>query len=520
MFSLRSLQAPRRVVVASGAGSVESMSRMALRLNSHRLSFPLSLFGSREERSLLLLFLLSLALLNPWVRGDGVGYYAFARAPLIEHNFNFERDYIAANARFRELRLDENGRPKTFFRTATGHLDNHFTVGPAILWAPFLLLAHGGVLLARAAGSAVSADGFSEPYRVAMAFGTALYGFLGLLLSFRLARHYVAGVWAWLATLAVWWATSLPVYMYFNPSWSHAHSAFAAALFLWYWHETREQRTGPQWCVLAAIAALMLNVYYANAMLLTVLLLEGIRQYSSALRDRSQNSAPVSRLVTYHCAFLAILAICLLPTFVTRYIIYGNPFATGYISIGEWSWRSPVFLAVLFSSQHGLFSWTPVLLLAFAGLVWFRWREPRAGTPLLAAAVAFYLFIACYPDWAGISSYGNRFFISLTPLFILGLGFLLERMAALFRTRRTAIAASSAVLAAFVLWNAAFMFQWGTHLVPSRGPISWRQMVHNQFFVVPQQLSAHFQNYLFHRRDLMRQIEQRDIDQEKQPTAP
>src|SRR5712664_2918656 len=35
------------------------------------------------ERPLLLLFLLSLALLNPWVRGDGVGYYAFARAPLL-----------------------------------------------------------------------------------------------------------------------------------------------------------------------------------------------------------------------------------------------------------------------------------------------------------------------------------------------------------------------------------------------------------------------------------------------------
>jgi hypothetical protein len=36
---------------------------------------------------------------------------------------------------------------------------------------------------------------------------------------------------------------------------------------------------------------------------------------------------------------------------------------------------------------------------------------------------------------------------------------------------------------------------------------------------VPRQLAAHLQNYLFHRRDLMRQIEDRDIDQmKKQPT--
>jgi hypothetical protein len=45
-------------------------------------------------------------------------------------------------------------------------------------------------------------------------------------------------------------------------------------------------------------------------------------------------------------------------------------------------------------------------------------------------------------------------------------------------------------------------------------------MVHNQFFVVPRQLSARLQTYLFHRRDLMREIEQRDIDQMKQQSSP
>src|ERR1700737_3695872 len=93
----------------------------------------------KMERRLLVFFLLSLALLNPWVRGDGVGYYAFVRAPLIDHSLNFERDYIAANTSFREARVDEHGQPKQIFRTRTGHLDNHFTVGPAMLGAPFFL---------------------------------------------------------------------------------------------------------------------------------------------------------------------------------------------------------------------------------------------------------------------------------------------------------------------------------------------------------------------------------------------
>jgi hypothetical protein len=34
---------------------------------------------SRYETALAAIFLLTLPLCNPWVRGDGVGYYAFAR---------------------------------------------------------------------------------------------------------------------------------------------------------------------------------------------------------------------------------------------------------------------------------------------------------------------------------------------------------------------------------------------------------------------------------------------------------
>jgi hypothetical protein len=471
--------------------------------------------GHALERWLVLLFLLSLPLLNPWVRGDGVGYYAFARAPLIEHSFDFQHDYVAANESFREGRLDENGRPKAIFRTATGHLQNHFTVGPAILWAPFLFVAHGGVLLARAFGSIVPADGFSAPYRVAMALGTALYGFLGLLFSFRLARQYAAERWAFLATIGIWWASSLAVYMYFNPSWSHAHSAFAAALFLWYWHATREHRALAQWCILAAIAGLMLNVYYPNGILLFVVIVEGARAYAAAFRHTAQPRTAVLRLAADHLLFAVVLLTCLLPTFITRYIVYGNPFETGYEPIRDWAWRSPHFWAVLFSSEHGLFSWTPLLLFAVIGLILFRWREPRVGTPFLAAAVAFYIFMACYPDWAGISSYGSRFFVSLTPLFIFGLAVLLDRFASLFRSERVALSVSSAGLTCLLLWNAAFMFQWGTHLIPVRGPISWSAMVRNQFFVVPRELSSHLQKYLFRRRDLMRQIEQRDIEQMK-----
>jgi len=430
----------------------------------------------KSERLLLLFFLVSLPFLNPWVRGDGVGYYAFTRAPLIQNNLDFTEDYRHANESFRSPRLDENGQPRPLFRTPTGHLENHFTVGPAILWTPFFLVTHAGVLVARALGSSVAADGFSTPYRIAMALATAIYGFLGLLLAFRLARQYVAERWALLATFAIWWASSLPVYMYFNPSWSHAHSSFAVALFLWYWHQTRSSRSLAQWLILALITGLMLNVYYANAMVLAVLTIEAVRQYYVAIRPHpsapSGSTPGALELLLRHALFFVVVLICLLPTFITRYLIYGSPFESGYIPLRNWLWTSPVFFSVLFSSNHGLLSWTPILLFAIAGLFIFWRRQRRVGAPFLAALLAFYLFISCYPDWAGISSYGNRFFVSLTSLFILGLAVFFDRAAQLFGSQRAALAAAVALLAAATLWNAGLMFQWGAHLIPARGPIS------------------------------------------------
>jgi hypothetical protein len=479
-------------------------------------------YHRRPELWLALLFVLSLALLNPWIRGDGVGYYAYLRAPVIEHSLNFENDYRSANASFRGPRLDENGNLKAELRTSTGHFENHFTVGPALLWSPFFLLAHGGVLLARSLGSSVAADGFSSPYRIAIAFASALYGFLALLLSFRLARQYAGEVWALLATLAIWWASSLPVYMYFNPSWSHACSAFAVALFLCYWHATRLARTSTQWLILGILAGLMLDVYYANAMLLVVLVFEALPQYAASLRGSAANrsNAPhFATLAARQLLFVVTAFVCFLPTFIAHHIIYGDALESGYIPLRDWLWRSPVLLAVLFSSNHGLLSWTPILLLSIIGLIFFACRRPAVGGAFLSASFAFYLFIACYPDWAGISSYGNRFFVSLTILFVLGLAVLLDALAQRLPARRIS-ALAAAVLAAFVLWNAGLMFQWGSHLVPARGPISFPHMIHNQFFVVPRQLSGRLDAYLFKRRKLMQQIEDSDIQQMKQQPPP
>jgi hypothetical protein len=134
--------------------------------------------------------------------------------------------------------------------------------------------------------------------------------------------------------------------------------------------------------------------------------------------------------------------------------------------------------------------------------------------------VAFYYFMAAYPDWPGISSYGNRFFVSLTVFFVLGLATLLEAAALKFPSRAFASACLSAVLLLFIAWNLGLIFQWGAHLIPARGPVSWSEVVHNQLQAVPRQMASELRTYLFHRKDALDQIEHRDMEQMKHADEP
>jgi hypothetical protein len=461
---------------------------------------------SKYDWILLALFILTLPLVNPWIRGDGVGYYAMGRTLLIQHNLDFRPDWIAANPSFKITKVDDNNQIFPGEYTDTGHLNNHFAIGPAILWSPFLIPVHAGVKLARALGSDVTADGFSRPYRVAISLATAFYGFLGIWLSYRLARKYVPDAWAFLAAIAVWFASSLPVYMYFNPSWSHAHAAFTVALFLWYWDLTRTSRTWAQWILLGFLGALMLNVYYVNAAVLAVPLLESIGRYLRSVQ--SKDWPQFARLFAQNFTFAVCLVIGFLPTLITKKIIYGGYLKFGYKE--QWFWNSPAIFKVGFSSEHGLFSWTPVLLLAVIGL-FFLSRIDRALASYLLVVFALYLYIiGCYEAWAGISSFGNRFFVSLTPIFVLGLAALFDGLARSLSERTAAILlrTSTAVL---ILWNLGLIFQWGTHLIPARGPISWREAAYNQVAVVPEQASLSVYRYMTQRKSMMNRIEQEDV---------
>jgi hypothetical protein len=455
----------------------------------------------RSRLWLLAIVVLSMAAVNPYVRGDGNGYYAWLVSVVIDHDLDFRNQYARADPLFRDAFLDPDGQPWPDQRTSTGHVRNQWSVGPALLWAPAFLVAHAGVTLARAAGSRLSADGYAWPYRWACAMSTALYGWVGLLLARRIAIRLGAGArTATLATIGVWLATPLVVYQYFLPFHVHALAAFSVALFLWC-GLTRPLTTVSAWAVWGLTAGLMTTVYPLNAVLLIVV--------PFALWDLSRApvvpDVPRARVISAMIVFALAAACVLVPQMAAKAWVYGSPFTIGYQD--QFFWLDPRLRDTLFSSRHGLFLWTPLTLVAVVGLVLVA-RRRRQARPILLASLVFFYIVASYQNWHGESSFGNRFFVSLTAPMVIGV---CGSIAWVTRSHRVTMSAAVAGLAVLSLWNAGLAFQWGTKLVPSRDAVDMRRVAAQQFTVVPIEIGGFLRRYFTARTALTAGIEQEDI---------
>jgi hypothetical protein len=97
-----------------------------------------------------------------------------------------------------------------------------------------------------------------------------------------------------------------------------------------------------------------------------------------------------------------------------------------------------------------------------------------------------------------------------------------DRVRNWWTSERTALLSIATVLVLFAVWNVGFIFQWGDHLIPVRGTISWRAMAYNQFRVVPEKIWETGEAFLFARKRLLHQIEQKDMQElrEERPSNP
>jgi len=336
------------------------------------------------------------------LNGDAIQYFAYLQSAVVDGDLDLSNDYRQL---YRGTDIETNVWLRR--RTPAGRVPNLTSVGPAILWSPFYVAAR--LVL----GGDVPDERSHALLQASVGVAGIFYATLGAWFTFWACARLFPRRAAFWATLVVWLAGPALYYSSVSPTYSHATSLFAVSLFVYVWLCTRGEPGYRQTILLGALAGLLSLVRWQD---IVVVLLPVADTLAAAWRRQASVAATAARLGVLGLA----AGVVFLPQLFAWDAVYGTPLLMPQ-GAGFMAWTSPAVLSVLFSLKHGLFSWTPALLPAVAGLPLVIKRDRQAGWSIvLVLAISVYVNAAVQDWWAG-EAFGARRFIGDGVFFALGL---------------------------------------------------------------------------------------------------
>jgi hypothetical protein len=468
---------------------------------------PTAAGPSRRQWLLLVcLFLVSLPAVTLRIySSDEIQYFAYLRSLAFDRDLSFENEYryfydrgIARSDGFHETFLERS--------TDTGRRINYGTIGCAILWSPFYAAGH---VVARATGWPL--DGFSKPYVAAVAYGSAIYGFLAIVLAIRCAARL--GLDGFAGGVAVWLGTPLLFYMYVAPPFSHACSAFTVALFTYVWLRVRDNWRPAGLAALGGAAALMAmtreqDVFFMAAPAIDWLVARGAGR---GARDAGRGARDaVTGVLAAAVCFIAAYS----PQLIGYKVLNGH-FGPHASVANKMKWHAPHVLEVLSSPEHGYFVWTPLAALAVVGLLYCV-LPPEGGSTknesafrrnavwlCLLLMFALQVYISGSVDsWTVAGGFGQRRFVASTTLLAIGLSRLRAIATGSASARRGRWVLRTATALA-VYWNIALTAEFATGLM-DRQRLEPAKNAYDAVVTLPRQAPELAYRYVFDRQSFYR----------------
>ena len=390
---------------------------------------------------------------------------------VLNHNLDFSNQAAALTSR--------GGIPLSR-RTPSGLPANVWPAGPALLWLPFFLLAHGLAIVLNGMGAGIRLDGCGYWHQSFVIAGNIAHGGLGLALAFDAARRVVAPAGALWAALLLTCAATSCITSQGEPSMSHPVSLFAVAAFYACWMKTRGQWGAARAATLGALIGLIALVRTQEVLLAVVPLLG---DFAAAWRRReTEGHTALSGWIRDMAVVAAVALAVYSPQFVVAHVLFGAwwqppQLHAGWGNLPLFTWSSPHLLDALVSVHRGLFVWHPIYAVALVGVVPL-WRKDR----WLAAAVLGGVLSQAYviggrDAWGQGHAFGGRGFIGRVPLLALSLGALLE--AAWRRASgapRLVPRLTAAVAALLILVNLLLLVEYRLVLATTDREVTWRDL--------------------------------------------
>ncbi len=336
--------------------------------------------------SILIVFFIVRPLNSPWHRfiaGDGLGYYAYLPAQFIFHDKQYEYKWFNGVFEKEYAGIDAGSADEHFLVEREGKRVNKYYPGLSLLWLPFFALAHACALVFQ-----FPANGFSLPYQWGIGLASLVYLFIGLFYLRKLIFKFTNKAWIALAVpVLFFYGTPLFDYAINLNSLSHVYSFCLITAFAFYANEllNEEEHVLYNCCMSLFLLVLLVTIRPLNGLILAVL---------PALISKNTTRKWSVRMQPQWLHFWLLL-LTLLVVLWQFYVLKTatNEFFPNTYTNEPFHFFQPQLFKAAFGFQYGMFLYTPLLLVVFAGPWCCKGKFKRIILPGFFLSI-FYIYAA------------------------------------------------------------------------------------------------------------------------------
>jgi len=290
-----------------------------------------------------------------------------------------------------------------------------FLFGWSYCYAPFFGIGHLAAI-----AFAYPADGFSWPYQLALTAGGLIYLAIGLFFWRKILRTYFDDRTTAITIFCIVIGTNFVNHL------SIDNLSTVNLLFMWMavliWNTSAWYRTGKGKHLVGILFSWGIMTLIKPSETLVCLI---------PLLWKAEWNMPVTWLSAFRHAFrtpkylvigIGCVLLLLTPQVTYWYTMTGQLLFDSYQNAGVGlDWLHTHFMDVLFSYRKGWFVYTPIMMFACIGWVWFRRSNPMEGSALMWSFLVFFYVVASWTEWWYGGGFSQR---TLIPSYvILSLGF-------------------------------------------------------------------------------------------------
>jgi hypothetical protein len=293
-----------------------------------------------------------------------------------------------------------------------------FLMGSALFYSPWFGIAH-----LHAHVSDLPANGFSEPYQFWLVIGALLYTLLGLWYFRRILLHFLPDKISAAVLFIIVVGSNYAHHLSLKNLETVNILFFLLALLIWHTIRWEEEKKFKNMMICGIAVSLMALVKPSEIVAGLIPLFWSVNS-KSAFVERLNTFLAYRRQILLS---IGIALLLLLPQMLYWHHMTGSFVFDSYKNPGVGlDLTSPHILNVLFSFRKGWLIYTPIMIFAIVGLVFFFKQKRKESAALLLYFLITFYIIASWTEWWYGAGFSNRPLVTTYVILGIGIGFFIN----------------------------------------------------------------------------------------------